>query len=321
MIITIKQNIKEIVQILILTFVCNVTLASESKIEVYPQRKDIKGNPKSIEEILYKSVNLTDTVTKKDIHCIDLYEFTKKRYITVNVRYCECNFISKTTYSYNKNNNLINVNSYDSLKNVIWQRIYVYKKKGKLSQREDICSDRSCYEKEIYKYIDNATYVYFYDIDGKLKYYTSDSRLKNIKTQTSYSSDGEIWYKRQYEFDKKGKIIRYSIQNNESTIYRYDDKGNLIEEFFPNDFRKRTYKYDDRGYLSEHAWQSYDADYKVTYTYCVAGLLMEENHYKNEILYNRTIYKYDKKDNWIEKIEYESDNRMKITKRKIDYYK
>ena len=302
--------------VLSLTFFCSVTLATEPKIEIFPKRTDIKGNPRSVEQIHYKAVNITDTVIKEDVHTI--FKFTKKGYITIIIGYGK-SFWGKTTLLYNKNNNLIDISSYDSPDNIKWKRKFVYNRRGKLSQREDICTDGSCYEKEIYKYIDNKTYVYFYDFDGKLIYYTQESRLKNTRTVTYYSSDGNIFSKRQFEFDKKERIIRYSFDSHES-IYKYDDKGNLVEEFFPNDNRKTTYKYDDKGYLSEHAWQNYDADYKITYIYCESGLLMEENHCKNETLYNRTTYKYDTKDNWIEKIEYESDNFITVTKRKIEYY-
>lgn len=326
-----RQIIKTIIQTFSITFFCNLTFATEAKTEFITKVTDIKGNPKSVEQTHYKAVNLTDTVIIEDIDYNFFSEFTKKGDITVSIRYdSKCNLLEKTTFLYNRNNCLSKVSSYDLDENIRWQRIYIYNKKRQLIEREDICKDNSCYEKEIYKYINNVTYVYFYDIDGKLKYYNTHEKGSQKKEEILYSSEGKPISKKLYDFDNNGKIVRfrryYVPENNlqDEYIYEYDNKGNLLVMYSPNDSfienRKTTYKYNDRGYLSEHAWQNYDANYKVTYSYDNSGNIIEELHFRNENLYERTLYKYDTKGNWIEKTVYENNNLMKVIKRKIDYY-
>jgi len=326
----IRLNIRIIVQILSITFFCNVTFATESKTE-FITKTAIKGNPKSVEQTYYKAVNLTKTLTEEDVEYAFFSKITKEGYIMENIRYgSRKNLLEKTTFSYNENHNLINVSSYDSAENILFQRIYIYNKKEQLIEREDISKDNSIYEREIYKYINNVTYIYFYDSDGKLKYYNTHEKDSIKKEDILYLSDGKPISKKQYEYDDNGKLVRYRSyyipENNlqEDVIYKYDDIGNLLEIFLPLDFqipnRRITYKYDDRGYLYEYAYSNYDADYKFTYSYNDHGNLTEELCYKNEILDNRTIYKYDLNDNWIEKTVYEEDNLMKVTKRKIEYY-
>ena len=310
-------------------FFGNVVLATESKME-YRTKSDIKGNPKTIMQIHYKSINLTDTLTKEDVDYAFFSEINKKGYVTVSRHYISLDsLLEKSVYLYNKRNDLVDVSFYDSAENLKWKRAYVYNKKGKLTEREDICKDSSCYEKEIYKHIGNVTSVYFYDIDGKLKYYTENYARKNNKIKLLYSSDGKLLSKEQYEFDKKGNILKYSRYNGENylqdeQIYEYDKNGNLLGISLPTDFliknRKSTYKYDDRGYLSEYAYLNYDAGFKFTYSYNEFGLLIEEICYKDEVLDSKTTYKYDSKGNWIEKTVYEKDNLKKVTQRQIDYY-
>jgi len=320
-----RRYIKITVQILCIAFTYNSIFATEAKTE-FSTKTGIKGGPQKVEEIHYKSIKKRKKPQKADIDYAFYSEINPEGYCTISKRYLSDDMLlEKTIFSYNEDNNLVNVNSYNSDDSLKWQRVYVYNEQGKITRREDICKDGACYEKEIYKYIDNLIYVYFYDINGIMKYYITNENDSLKHEQIQYSSDGKAISKRQNEFNGNGKMIssrRWHVPENnlqEETIYRYDNNGNLLEVQYDNN--KSTYRYDSKGYLLEYAYKNFEGDYKYKYTYNDIGLLKEEFLYKDEILYHKTTYKYDSKENWIEKIIYENDNFKKVIQRRIQYYR
>ena len=109
-----------------------------------------------------------------------------------------------------------------------------------------------------------------------------DKKGNNIETN-SYNSDGSLGFKYIYKYDEKGNKIEVNI---------YDSDGNL-------NFRW-IYKYDEKGNMIEDNKYWFDANLADVITYK---------------------YEFDKKDNWIKKIEYRDNHPETITEREIEYYK
>ena len=102
------------------------------------------------------------------------------------------------------------------------------------------------------------------------------------------------------------------ININEKSIYKYDERGNMIagEGFYGDGEFNKTYKYDDKFNLIEQV--SYNSDgsvsSKVTYKYDINGNKIEET--MNNIMevdneedrFYKYTYKYDDKGNEIEQV-------------------
>lgn len=127
--------------------------------------------------------------------------------------------------------------------------------------------------------------------------------------ENRYKSDGSLNWKSTYKYDDKGnQIEENSYKSNGSldskSTYKYDAKGNEIEKNVYNSDGsldwKHTYKYDAKGNEIEENWYNSDGSLSWKYTYK---------------------YTYDKHGNWIEKIEYNEDNKpFRVTEREIEYY-
>ena len=101
---------------------------------------------------------------------------------------------------------------------------------------------------------------------------------------------------------------------NSKNIFKYDEKGKLIEEnIYKSNGRldtKKTFKYDDKGNEIEDDLYKSDGslDSKYTYKYDEAGNEIECKVYKSDNnLEHKYIYKYDQKGNQIERSGYKSD--------------
>lgn len=181
---------------------------------------------------------------------------------------------------------------------------------------------------------------------------------------SNYENGNKYTYPCRYEFiyDKQGNISEkkwYSYNKlNYNYYYKYDDKGNCIEELSKgikdSTFWKDIYIRDTNGRMI--VWERYDRlgdfDSKLVYTLDEYGNRIKEEYYNKEgmkenetiyfynyehdiiieIYYNvepkRTYsyskiysYQYDDNFNWIKRIEYNEDMSVKyISKRKIEYY-
>ena len=135
----------------------------------------------------------------------------------------------------------------------------------------------------------------------------------NQKTENDWSRDGlqdEVLSFSQFSYkaeDRFGKIEKGNRKNKyfwEKDLHnKYDDKGNKIE---CNEYNsdgsldwKRTSKYDDKG--NEIEWNAYNSD----------GSLDSKFTYK---------YEFDKKGNWIKRIDFENEIAEFILEREYEYY-
>ena len=107
--------------------------------------------------------------------------------------------------------------------------------------------------------------------------------------ETTVDADGnETVTEREYEFDKDGKLLRYSDSSESSDFveYKYDDEGRLVKIL-------KHYKYDDGDRLSTYE-----------YTYNDNGKPEKETYYYSDgEVYSTTEYSYDRKGNLIKEVE------------------
>jgi len=198
-------------------------------------------------------------------------------------------------------------------------------------------------DKYHYKYndvglvIESYHYTYNY-IDNKYEYvgksiYKYDKKEKYTER---YLADGSLSSTSITKYDNKGNVLEENFYNAENgnlykkETYEYDNKGNLITKcFFSYRDRKETYEYDNnRNLITECAYHFYSSGeeylvYKNIYEYDNKGNVIKKSNYFSEkyapIDYKKK-YKYDSKGNWVERIEYGETMSNQIYKRTIEYY-
>jgi hypothetical protein len=153
----------------------------------------------------------------------------------------------------------------------------------------------------------------------------------------SYNPDGSSDEKCDYKYDGKGNLIQEIWYNAESSVskkygYKYDDKGNEIamNRYDARDslICKDSYKYDDKGERIE--WNHFNLypptdgslSKKVIFKYDENGNINVENIFLSDGNFENYTYKYDyaKKGNWKKETIYKNGLPQYITERKIKYY-
>jgi hypothetical protein len=218
---------------------------------------------------------------------------------------------------YDSNNNKKFVYYLDSVGNIIEElsydfegRIYCkysFKYDSKGNEIEEIC--------------------YSSDDFSNLKFNKITKEMVNEIDSADYSALTKLGFHYFYEYKyHKNKII-YKLSHYESydkkTLYKYNNKGNLIEEIeYISDssvYKKYNYKFNSKNQLIEFISYKGDSsiDYKETYQYNEKGDVILEVIYKknNSINYQYKV-KYDKYGNTIEKVRY---NEINVLLDKIEY--
>lgn len=139
-----------------------------------------------------------------------------------------------------------------------------------------------------------------------------------------------------YKYDKNGDYIEIiSYKDEEDTIptkeiFIRDNKGNIIESKKYSYFgdSRTIYKYDDKGNLikDEYFFQEDTISTGNLYKYNIENDIIEKIHFDNQTktkyIALKFKYKYDSKGNWIKRTDYKEDGSIEnIIKRKIKYYK
>lgn len=121
-----------------------------------------------------------------------------------------------------------------------------------------------------------TTYFNEYDTDGNL-----------VAVYESEGDNKALVESHTYKFDDKGNIIEDKCTKDpDHSIYQveYDKCGNMIydKDSYYND-KKYTnrFEYDSRG---RKIWQNKDSEYPIQYEYNDAGKLIKETHYRREKL-------------------------------------
>jgi len=225
--------------------------------------------------------------------------------------------LSNTFILYNKEGNLILEKENDDFtENNRDISYYKYNNRG------------NCIEQIDSSYEDGRAYsmlwqnTYNYDINGK------------IIEEYSYL-DGMFAGKYLYKYDKNGDYIEIiSYKDEEDTIptkeiFIRDNKGNIIESKKYSYFgdSRTIYKYDDKGNLikDEYFFQEDTISTGNLYKYNIENDIIEKIHFDNQTktkyIALKFKYKYDSKGNWIKRTDYKEDGSIEnIIKRKIKYY-
>ncbi len=201
---------------------------------------------------------------------------------------------------------------------------------GRLDERTTYTYDVGGTLIEMRRYGQDSTlqtlYTFIYDEKGNQieeNIYEEGNTL-STKYVSTFNEKGQTIELLGYNMDMDGKVfIRYT--------YKYDEKGNEIEEICEHDNGDskdtHTYKYDKEGRIIEkctYTWYEKmdESSYKETYTYDIHGNLIEETWgpIKGKAA-DVDIYTLDAQFNWILKTVIELKETLCITEREIEYFK
>lgn len=298
----------------------------------------VKTNNDSIKQgytkILYDSMNRVINIFQyRDRYGIKTTKNSFYKYDLMG-NIVELNVIKNDTLAerevarYNLKNKLLNYVVYGEDGNVERERECKYDKEGNVT--EEIYYNKNYFsrEKNAYNKQNNITLKIVYDKndqpDKKTSYfYNSNNQL--IKTINSYSNSSEFNSSTTIYYDLQGRIIKelvvypnYSAWNKTIT-YKYTDmKGSYEKEEHSTDGTHKLIEavsYDERGRIIEKE----NAYLKETYKYDnnnITEKLVSHYDYNKEENTNqkvlnsvsKTVYIYDKKGNWIKKIESYNSN-------------
>ena len=169
-----------------------------------------------------------------------------------------------------------------------------------------------------------------YESDNKSIYNDNGNRIEDNK----YDKDGELTNKWKGKYDVNENLIegKYYDEDGELSFkwkFKYDDNGNLIESNgYDKDGEltsKYKSKYDVNGNLIESIRYDEDGELriKLKFKYDDNGNQIEEKNYDEDgELENKYIYEYkfDDKENWIQKTIFKDDKPTFIIEREIKYY-
>lgn len=212
---------------------------------------------------------------------------------------------------FNKDGNYEEVVYLDRDGDIVERNVYEYGENRKVSTLQ-IFEDSSTLKKKcLYQYDikDRVSVIQELDEDGDFRLGTSivynDENL--IETATTVNRLGTVLCRTITEKNRKGQVSDFKYYNEERKL---------------TNWRKETH--DDEGRLSEmvvlHADES--LAFKVVNSYNLQGDLVKSEPFseEEEFLNQRYTYVYDKKSNWISKIQFFGDSAVSVTEREIEYY-
>lgn len=193
-------------------------------------------------------------------------------------------------YFYNEDERYTEIFEYLSDSSLLSREIFKYDKKGNLIEKKEFGYNDSIKNKSIYTYNQNGllTEEDFYWVDI-FKYYNGDTTQ-----EFQNNSKLELRYKTIYKYDDKGHLLEEIVNNSDSSLYykhkyKYDDKGRLIEDILKY---KTVYKYDNNGDTIEYLY--YDLDGSL-YRKEICEYNKKRNLIKKNIENETWIYKYNRK--------------------------
>ncbi len=304
------------------------------------------GKVKSVKSQLYNLITEKDTfrigekINGLSFDRNSLLEFNKLgNLISSKEFYANGKITNEIIYTYDKNNRLINRKEIDYYgKGSFYNNKFKYNSNDSITQWT-ISNDNF---KRIYKIERDkkgrptkwiifqndtiyATYTMKYDANGNV-IFENEYRGNNVPVKLLKRSFNK------QNLKEKEQVIEYKLWDtlNYVNIFIYNSNKKLILEKsnIENDstYYEIKYSYHNNGKLKEYKTTQKVGDYFVitTQKFNKYGDLIEfsrlpsDKRSKEVWVYN---YKYDSKNNWIEKIEFKDNNPLRIVKRTIKYYK
>lgn len=271
---------------------CNNTINSQQHKNDWQEEK-LKGRVKSIRHIEYGASMKNGNITKDNI-IFDEY--------SLNEYNQETNYL----IMFNHDGNITKKNHYKPNGNIRSQFSYKYdNRRNKIEEH---------FREDDYFRIN----YYSFNSKNQLIRFKSEQTLHSIsyddkhKTSIEKNKDGDYKFLTQYDDD--GKIIETKEIQDYNTIisitrYKYDNRGNNIEKHIMGDPHvisyKDIYEYDNNDNPIKEKRITVDIE-------GITNISYEVNY----------IYKYDKYNNWIQRISYSDDcpYPCTLTERSIEYY-
>lgn len=272
---------------------CSYKATKPNAQKTYWENNGLKGNVKSLKTISYAVMTDLGQLRKGEI-----IEDTWGYYNTLVKINEKGNWTEYSSYKPDGTNIRLEISKYDSEENPLEMVVYNY---GKIEHRRVFTTDKN----------------------------------GNITEMLRFDANDSLVLKSLHQFDKNNYEIqsyRYNATDSltSKTVSNYNESGNLIERFnYGADeslTTKTLYKYDNLGNITERTIFGSDENLieKTIYQYNEKSLETEKNTFNPKNNSNtKTTYKYekyDKKYNWIERIEYKDDVAVKITEREIEYH-
>jgi hypothetical protein len=210
-----------------------------------------------------------------------------------------------------------------------------YNNKNKIIEETFVCGDRSDLAKYIYdKNGNNIELTYYTNDKIAIKHVNKFDKKNNLIDHRLYEYDGALRDKTLSKFNEinlEFETEEYSF-NGTSCVFtskktnEYDENGNLIEE--KNYDEKGNlefiykYVYDEKHNEIEKTFSKDNTITKNTRTLDNFDNCIEDIEYSNDILKTKFTFnfRYDKKGNWIQRINRNNDIVSVITDRQIKYY-
>jgi len=314
-----------------------ITYSPVNKKRIFKRLKT-KIDGESYKKVFSKEGNKTEEITYNYEGSLDFYVIYKYDENQNIIEFCEYSSDSslknKWIRKYDSNQNLI-----ESNKNGSFKQTYKYDDKGNRIERifleNNSLATRFSY-RETYRYDDkgNKTERYRYSLDDSIilkETYKYDEKRNMIEWNYYRSSEDSLTDRKTYKYDDNGNQIEYNYTSfldssfNKREVTKYDEKGNIIENITYNRdgnlVSTSVFIYNNKGNLIETKLYSSNGglDQRKTYHYDKVGNLVSWISFDG-FDKRKCEYKFDKKGNWIKKIEFENGKLLSITEREIEYY-
>lgn len=223
----------------------------------------------------------------------------------------------KNTYKYNIYGDTIEEATFISEDSLLSKFIYKYNQQRKMIEMSYYESQDGRGSKLIFKYDDKGNKIEegIYNVDGSLREKTTFKyNIKNHVTEFVRSAGEGVGVKMLYKYDEKGNMIEEGTYNaagswRETTTHRYDSVGNKIEDAHLNNegnvLSKINYKFDNKRNNIEALIQRMDGtSCKFIFKYDNRGNKIEEVFTNNGKQEWRNTFKFDGKGNKVEENAY-----------------